>query len=771
MGFNKKLIVAGLAVGITALMLYKASKKHQQPHHLAPAPAQHSAMSSSNHSHAASLGGAALGGAAVAAAGAAYAHHNAAAAPPPTSTRSTRLPTSRASPTTSPARARSRSAPTRGSCPPYLAQDLVKLALFDVMFLLDDSASMRSEGTRRRDALAGILKRAADAAARFDPDGMEVAWMNAPVHQRIHNVQEADQLTSRCAYDGRSTPMGSSLESKLLEPLVLQPAQQGRLAKPALVLVITDGRPTGSGEANQKIVRVLQHAKRTLAATRYGEDAISFQIAAVGNDREAQEWLDSIDNDPDVGDLVDVCSDIQVESRQVKASTGVELTQELYCLKLLLGPIDTSYDASDENEKISSWNRSAKRRREKKAQAKAHKEAAFRAQMDAFRRDRDAALQGATPVPSAGGALPPQVVDDGLSGYSHQPGYPQQPQQGAYPPAAAGYPQQPGGYPQQGGGYPQPQQAGGYPQPGGGYAQPQQSGYPQPGSAYPQPGSGYPQAGGGYPQPGGGGYAAPGYQPYGSGPSSAPPPYPDAYGSRDIPAAGNSSYAPPPGSGGFVPGAGGFAMPNPHVGGAPPSDSQHQQQPIGFPQPKPVARCASCSAIRSASSLACQSSVFFRSSPCATADVCCSLVASRASMLARFEASVAARVDCDSRLNCVSVDVSSPNMRRSRLRSSPSDERARLAAGASASRDGARSGERERRGRASLDEACASSATGDTARLERGDVLGPAVGAEIDGDPMGLPAAGSVGAVCHDVNSLLSRASKHGSKHDERHDT
>lgn len=617
MGFNKKLIVAGLAVGITALMLYKASKKHQQPHHLAPAPAQHSAMSSSSHSHAASLGGAALGGAAVAAAGAAYAHHNAAAAPPPSANNPnltwdslrdwrhianllatcvmdqylypfyTFADVSRIAHHLASSGALAQCADS-WQLPPYLAQDLVKLALFDVMFLLDDSASMRSEGTRRRDALAGILKRAADAAARFDPDGMEVAWMNAPVHQRIHNVQEADQLTSRCAYDGRSTPMGSSLESKILEPLVLQPAQQGRLAKPALVLVITDGRPTGSGEANQKIVRVLQHAKRTLAATRYGEDAISFQIAAVGNDREAQEWLDSIDNDPDVGDLVDVCSDIQVESRQVKASTGVELTQELYCLKLLLGPIDTSYDASDENEKISSWNRSAKRRREKKAQAKAHKEAAFRAQMDAFRRDRDAALQGATPVPSAGGALPPQVVDDGLSGYSHQPGYPQQPQQGAYPPPAAGYPQQPGGYPQQGGGYPQPQQAGGYPQPGGGYAQPPQSGYPQPGSAYPQPGSGYPQAGGGYPQPGGGGYPQPGYQPYGSGPSSAPPPYPDAYGSRDIPAAGNSSYAPPPGSSGFVPGAGGFAMPNPHVGGAPPSDShQHQQQPFGFPQPKP----------------------------------------------------------------------------------------------------------------------------------------------------------------------------------------
>lgn len=78
--------------------------------------------------------------------------------------------------------------------PPSLAQDLVKLALFDIVFgelsgyriqkarrgknadyplffhlpplhfvllELDDSASMRSEGTKRRDALASILRRAA----------------------------------------------------------------------------------------------------------------------------------------------------------------------------------------------------------------------------------------------------------------------------------------------------------------------------------------------------------------------------------------------------------------------------------------------------------------------------------------------------------------------------------------------------------------------------------------------------------------------------------
>ncbi|SPO30887.1 uncharacterized protein UTRI_05495_B [Ustilago trichophora] len=628
MGFNKKLLVAGLAVGVTAYMLYKASKKHQQSHQLTAAAAPPPAMSypnNNNNSHAASWGGAALGGAAVAAAGAAYAHHHhqqqqqshpnpnantlAMAANNPNlgwdSLRDwkhianllatcvmdqylypfyTFADVSRIAQHIASSGALQQCADS-WQLPPYLAQDLVKLALFDVMFLLDDSASMRSEGTRRRDALAGILKRAADAAARFDPDGMEVAWMNNPTQQRIHNVAEADQLTSRCAYDGRATPMGSSLESKILQPLVLTPATQGRLSKPALVLVITDGRPTGSSEKGEKIVKVLQHAKRTLASTRYGEDAVSFQIAAVGNDREAQEWLDTIDNDPTVGDLIDVCSDITIESQQVKKSTGVELTQELYCLKLLLGPIDTSYDASDENERESSWNRNAKRRREKKELEKREKEQRFRGQMESFKRERDAALSGATPVPSAGGALPPQGMD---VGYSHQPSYPQQ-QQGGYPQPGGGYPQQQQQQQQQQPPYP--------PQPSS-YGNPPQPGYLAPGSGY-----GYPQPQSA--QPGGGGY-----QPYGSTPGAPPPPYPNpyahqGYGSRD---AGNNgwSYPPPnsapgaggaPGGAGFMPGAGGFAMPNPQIGGNGanyPAQSVQQYgsgapppPPFGFPQARP----------------------------------------------------------------------------------------------------------------------------------------------------------------------------------------
>jgi hypothetical protein len=65
-----------------------------------------------------------------------------------------------------------------------------------------------------------------------------------------------------------------------------------------------------------------------------------------------------------------------------------------------------------------------------------------------------------------------------------QPGYPQYPQQGGYPPPQGGYPPPQGGYPQ--GGYPPPQQ--GYPQgQPQGYPQQPQQGYPQQPQPQPQP--------------------------------------------------------------------------------------------------------------------------------------------------------------------------------------------------------------------------------------------------------------------------------------------
>lgn len=364
MTFNTKLLIAGLAIGVSAYIAYKASKKHEQ-HHIQSGqqyqwkpPQQFITNNSYNNNNNYSSGGQ--------------------PPPPPPKPGQDVLWAALRDP--------NHIADLLSACvtdqhlyafydfakihqiashiahsgalydcceawklPPSLGQDLVKLALFDISFLLDDSLSMQSEGNLRRDALKCILERAADAGARFDPDGMECSWMNAPNYNPIHirNPADASEVVRRCRFDGKLTPMGASLEN-LLAMNVLPRAENNALHKPALIIIITDGRPTGHHEHDDKILRVIRHCKDRLSRTRYGPDAVSFSISAVGNDVEAQQWLDSLDADPQIGSLVDVTSDRRRESRQVQAKTGIELTEELHCLKVMLGGIDSTYDSSDE---------------------------------------------------------------------------------------------------------------------------------------------------------------------------------------------------------------------------------------------------------------------------------------------------------------------------------------------------------------------------------------------------------------------------------------
>ncbi|KAK0557222.1 hypothetical protein OC846_000673 [Tilletia horrida] len=567
MTFNKKLLLAGLAVGVTSYILWELSKKKKNAdaaHQISAAP------SSSGGSHNSGAAIAGVGGAALAGAGlAAYSSHhgsgnNASGSAPA----GAHFPQNPADFTWDHLKDlnfiakllsdavidqylysfytfreihdiahRIASSGALAACadawklPPSLAADLVKLALFDVMFLLDDSASMRSEGTLRRDGLKSIVKLAAEAATRFDQDGVDLNWMNSRAHVLARNTQEAVDFASHCAFDGQATPMGTALEGKILEKEVYPKLKRDSLRKPVLIIVVGDGRPTG--ESPDKFRREIKEAKKKSKKSKYGEDAVSFQVAVVGNDAGAREWLEELDADKDVGDLVDVVSDIRTESAQVKRATGVELSQELWALKIMMGSIDSSYDASDE-----SHSSKAAKRKEERAKKDAH----YASDRARFMNDRNATLGQYTSSAATGGF---SQAAAGAQQYSSSGGY-----------GAAGYPAPSSPYPPPGGASPYAPQQGGYPPAGG---------YPGPGTGYPP---GNPPGGNGYPPafPSGGGYPAQAgaYSPpggYGGGyppPGGAPPAY-----TRGMD--GNQ----PPQQDGFASGVGGFMMPSPHFPGGP----------------------------------------------------------------------------------------------------------------------------------------------------------------------------------------------------------
>lgn len=230
--------------------------------------------------------------------------------------------------------------------PMELAVDLAKMSLFDFVLLVDDSGSMAFEEQGSRiDDLKLILSRVAFATSLFDQDGIQVRFLNNRIEgNNITSEQAALNLVQQVKFSGL-TPLGTSLDRKILQPLVLGPARAGALQKPVVIVVITDGTPAGDQISPEDAIL---RADAELKRTRYGPDAVSYQFAQVGTDLKAQRYLEQLDNDPRIGGLIDCTSNYEAESEEMLRKSGQELTPEMWLVKLLMGPIDSSYDTKDE---------------------------------------------------------------------------------------------------------------------------------------------------------------------------------------------------------------------------------------------------------------------------------------------------------------------------------------------------------------------------------------------------------------------------------------
>lgn len=285
------------------------------------------------------------------------------------------------------------------------------------------------ENGSRIDDMKLVLARAAYAGSLFDADGIEVRFINSDVNgNNIRSEPEVEALVQRVNFKGL-TPLGAQLRNKVVEPLIMSKARANALQKPVLVIVITDGQPDNQDD----VFQVVKNSSAELARTQYGKQAISYQFAQVGNDKQATEFLKKLDDDRSIGDLIDCTSNFEAEQDEMaRTNPGTELTPDLWLLKLLLGAVDSSYDTKDETG------------------------------------SRPPPPPGQYGQPPQGYGAPPQGYGQQPGGYAPPPGYPPQ-QQGQYPPPQGQYPPPPPGQ------YP-PQQQGQYgaPPPGGAYPGQQQ---------------------------------------------------------------------------------------------------------------------------------------------------------------------------------------------------------------------------------------------------------------------------------------------------------
>ncbi|KAL4887114.1 hypothetical protein BJY04DRAFT_47753 [Aspergillus karnatakaensis] len=234
------------------------------------------------------------------------------------------------------------------SLPIEIAMDVIKLSLYDIVLYVDDSGSIEFEEKGvRKEQLKQIIGIVATVASTFDEDGISLRFMNNDFMQNnIRSAQEVEQIISNIRFSGM-TPLGSALRSKVLDPVIVSQARSNRLQKPVLVITITDGQP--AGEPLDSVAQGIRYTIDEVSRTQYGRGAVAFQFSQVGNDTKARDFLGSLDNDPSIGGFIDCTSNFEVEQDEMsRASPPVHLTRELWCAKLMLGSIDSSYDTKDE---------------------------------------------------------------------------------------------------------------------------------------------------------------------------------------------------------------------------------------------------------------------------------------------------------------------------------------------------------------------------------------------------------------------------------------
>lgn len=225
--------------------------------------------------------------------------------------------------------------------------DLIQLALYDIVLYIDDSGSMNFEN--RIEDTKIIIEKIAEVMTIFDHDGISVRFINTDEKDLesqgiktdgINNYTDVINLINDDLFCG-GTEIGYIMEKKIINDILfgIKPS------KPIIVITITDGEPTDSPK--NRIFDVIKDTYKILKKNN-NESAISFMFSQVGTDKNAQKFLDKLDNDDNIGNYIDCVSNIELEQEQCLKNNGIKMNYKGWLVKLMLGSIDNKYDKIDE---------------------------------------------------------------------------------------------------------------------------------------------------------------------------------------------------------------------------------------------------------------------------------------------------------------------------------------------------------------------------------------------------------------------------------------
>ena len=109
---------------------------------------------------------------------------------------------------------------------------------------LDDSSSMTFD-EQHIPALRDTLRRVTYFATRLQPKGISIRFLNhegvGKSFDDLTDAHDVDKRVGSVPFQG-DTRLGEVLDAKIVQPMIVEKVQSGKLERPVFVILITDGQ-------------------------------------------------------------------------------------------------------------------------------------------------------------------------------------------------------------------------------------------------------------------------------------------------------------------------------------------------------------------------------------------------------------------------------------------------------------------------------------------------------------------------------------------------
>ncbi|KAI5817325.1 hypothetical protein BZA77DRAFT_39340 [Pyronema omphalodes] len=180
-------------------------------------------------------------------------------------------------------------------CNDETAKDLSLLVCYKLVVLLDDSTTMKHKRDGERiKTLLDVLRGICEVYELSHDDGIpSVSFFNDPKTEEKIKKDDVAALEGKTSWQGL-TRIGTELKKKVLDKHVFDGKTVREMDEPLLVIVITDGEV--EGERKGFLEHLINMAIKKLGEDpKNGKDALSIQVAQVGDDEEAERLLERLD--------------------------------------------------------------------------------------------------------------------------------------------------------------------------------------------------------------------------------------------------------------------------------------------------------------------------------------------------------------------------------------------------------------------------------------------------------------------------------------------